>query len=180
MPLEPDVLDAGGRLSDGGVTEAGERDAGGRFLEGNRAAVPGSRRGRRNRRTLSGLALLEALERGGDGLPAAEQRLRALLTDPDPGVRLRVELWLFTMLHGLPPRRALEPPSLVDSEEWRVLRDRIVDALEPFPEAGAAVARAVAPARLHEPPPVRVTFKGLTGGSGPGTRAEEGESGSGA
>lgn len=96
-----------------GVLTVGDRGAGGRFIPGNRAAVPGSRRGRRNRRTLAGLELLEQLERGGEGLPPVEERLRLLLTDPDPQVRLRVEIWLFTMLYGLPPRRAeadLDPP----------------------------------------------------------------------
>lgn len=154
-----DAVDASDRLSDGAVTVDGNHDPGGRFLPGNRAAVPGSRRGRRNRRTLSGLALLEELERGGDGLPPAEDRLRLLLTDPDPGIRLRVELWLFTMLHGVPPRRPLDPPSLVDSEEWIGLRTRLLGALEAHPEAIKAVREAIAPVRLSEPPEVIVSLK---------------------
>lgn len=162
MALEPDPYPVtAGRLSDGKLTVDGNRDPGGRFRPGNRAAVPGSRRGRRNRRTLSGLALLEELEKGGDGLSPAEDRLRLLLTDPDPGIRLRAEVWLFTMLHGLPPRRALEPPSLVNSEEWAGLKARLLDALEGHPAALEAVLEAIAPARLSEPPPVKVTLKWL-------------------
>lgn len=143
--------------SDGYLTVE-DRGPGGRFLTGNRAAVPGSRRGRRNRRTLSGLELLSRLEQGGPDLPSAEERLRLLLTDPDPHVRLRLEVWLFTMLHGLPPRRALTPPSLLDSEEWIDLKERLLTALEPHPEAARAVQEAISPARLREPPEVIVTL----------------------
>ena len=148
--------------SDGTLTVSG-RDPGGRFLTGNRAAVPGSRRGRRNRRTLSGLELLEQLERGGDGLPSAEDRLRLLLTDPDPHVRLRIEVWLFTMLHGLPARRATEA-DLLASPEWRSLRTTILDALDGYPEASKAVSDAIKgvdPARLGDPQPVKVTLRWL-------------------
>lgn len=120
--------------SDGELTVSG-RDPGGRFLTGNRAAVPGSRRGRRNRRTLSGLELLEQLERGGEDLPSAEERLRLLLTDPDPHVRLRIEVWLFTMLHGLPPRRGLGTVPLSGADAWTQAVEACHRAITPDPSS---------------------------------------------
>ena len=145
--------------SDGTLTVSG-RGPEGRFLTGNRAAVPGSRRGRRNRRTLSGLELLEQLERGGEGLPSAEERLRLLLTDPDPHVRLRIEVWLFTMLHGLPPRRATEA-DLIASPEWQGLKVKILDALAGYPEASKAVADAIMRIDPAQPEEIEVRLQWL-------------------
>lgn len=159
LPTPPE---ASGGQSDGTLT-VGDRDPGGRFLTGNRAAVPGSRRGRRNRRTLAGLELLERLEQGGPDLPSAEERLRLLLTDPDPHVRLRIEVWLFTMLHGLPPRRATEA-DLVASPEWAALKARVLDALEPYPEAIGAVREACETFDPAEPQVIRVEIQRLSGG----------------
>lgn len=97
----------GSGQSDGDLTG---RDPGGRFLSGNRLAVPGSRRGRPGKRTLAGLALMKALEDGDETLPPAWERWKALLTDPDPGVRLRAEIFVFAVLYGTAPRR----PALSD------------------------------------------------------------------
>lgn len=44
--------------------------------------------------------MLEALERGGESLPSASERWRRLLTDPDAGVRLTAERFIYEAVHG--------------------------------------------------------------------------------
>ena len=102
------------------------RDGGGRFLPGNSLARPGSRRGRPGKRTLAGLALMKALEEGDETLPSALDRWKALLTDPDPGVRLRAEVFVFAVLYGTAPRR----PSLSNEPEVTEIRLSFGDVLD--------------------------------------------------
>jgi hypothetical protein len=79
------------------------------FARGNPGG-PGRPKGSPNKATLAGRELLELLERGdGDGLPPSYERWKRLLTDRDPSVRLKAEVFVFSALHGT-PRPAMDLP----------------------------------------------------------------------
>ncbi len=86
-----------------------DRGPGGRFAKGNRAPRV-SRKGRPNRRTVAGRALLESLQDGDATmrLPSARARLAALLVDADPAIRLGAEKLVLGLLYP----RGVEPPAL--------------------------------------------------------------------
>lgn len=90
-----------GRNSNGRKTA--ERDGAGRFAKGNPGG-PGRPPGSPNRRTLAGRALLKALEAGdeGESLPSGFERMRKLLLDEDPRIRLGAERLVLGLLHGRP------------------------------------------------------------------------------
>lgn len=75
------------------------RDSKGRVLKGS--SLGGSRKGSPNRATLAGRELLAHLERGDASLllPPCIERLAALLTDPDPAIRLGFEKFLYEALY---------------------------------------------------------------------------------
>lgn len=78
----------------------------GRFLPGHKVRggrKPGSFEAKKRVRVVIGEALLKALERGGDGLPPAVERWRALLKDKDSRVKLEAEKYLRECLYGRSP-----------------------------------------------------------------------------
>lgn len=83
--------------------KSAERDGAGRFAKGNPGG-PGRPPGSPNRRTFAGKALLKALEAGdeGAGLPGGFDRMKRLLLDEDPRVRLGAERLVLGLLHGRP------------------------------------------------------------------------------
>lgn len=83
--------------------KSAERDGSGRFAKGNPGG-PGRPPGSPNRRTLAGRALLKALEAGdeGESLPSGFERMRKLLLDEDPRIRLGAERLVLGLLHGRP------------------------------------------------------------------------------
>lgn len=75
---------------------------------------------------------------------------------------VRAALDVVELLHRVASERKAEAGALLSSPEWFALRDRIADALEPFPEAMEAVRLACLeltedPSRLV--PRVRVTLR---------------------
>jgi hypothetical protein len=103
---------------------------------------PGRPKGSLSKATLAGRELLELLERGdGNGLPSAYERWKRLLTDRDPAVRLKAEVFVFSALHGA-PRPA--PDSLATEQDIRIELTR-------GPWSGVAAVRALPAASELDP-----------------------------
>jgi hypothetical protein len=90
------------------------------FAKGNPGG-PGRPKGSLSKATLAGRELLELLERGDGDLPSACERWKRLLTDRNPAVRLRAEVFVFSALHGA-PRPAEEIPR--SDEKIRIVLTR--------------------------------------------------------
>lgn len=104
----------------------------GKFAKGTRPG-PGRPRGRRSLSTLLGKELMRALGEGSADLPAACERWKALLCDPDPRVRLEAERFVYRAAHGLP--RDGDEPIPPGSQRARLIIEYVNDwrAGEPFP-----------------------------------------------
>jgi hypothetical protein len=108
------------------------RKGNGLFAKGNPGG-PGRPKGSLSKVTLAGREMLELLERGEGDLPPAQERWKRLLTDGNPAVRLKAEMFVFCALHGT-PRQAPELPSPEQDITIVVRRER-----EPW--SGVSVVR---------------------------------------
>jgi hypothetical protein len=106
-----------------------------RFEPGNPGG-PGRPKGSLSKANLTGREMLNLLEGGdGNGLPSAFERWKRLLTDRNPAVRLKAEVFVFSALHGA-PRPA--PDLLATEHDIRIELTR-------GPWSGVAAVRALPP-----------------------------------
>jgi hypothetical protein len=97
-----------------------------KFAPGN----SGRRRGSKNRRTIFQRETLELLARGDRELPSRHARLKRLLLDPDPAIRLAAERLLLTYEWQRPPLqlRAQAEVSVIEAtlaDIWKKERERL-------------------------------------------------------
>lgn len=117
----------------------------GRFEKG-RQKTGGRKAGTPNVRTVALRGRLEALV---DALDP-ETLVEDIRAEKDLRLRWDVLRWGLEKLYGKPTQPVQHDSPLVDSPEWLSLRAKLLDALEPFPEAADAVSAALEAAKDDE------------------------------
>lgn len=115
----------------------------------------GRKAGTPNRRTLALRERLDALVETLDPEGLASD----VVASKDLSLRWDFLRWALEKLHGRPKQAVDFDANLVSSPEWQSLRAKILDALEPHPDARAAILDALDAAKDEElRPPVIVTL----------------------